>query len=76
MESIDYKRNFGEMLRIHREHHNYTQEEFASKLSMHISYYGKVERGENHIGLEKMIKVSKVLGHPLSHVFKMVESFD
>ena len=73
---LDYKRNFGEMLRVYREGHDYDQKEFALILGMHYTYYGRVERGENSISLDKQQKISEALNLPISELFRMAERLD
>lgn len=74
----DYKKQFGLLLKGKRlsEARNgrkISQEEFADRLGINRTYYGKVERGENSISLDKLQNISKTLKVPLSGLFKQVE---
>jgi len=73
MSDVDYKVSFGEMLKSYRKTHGYTQEEFAYKVGMYYTYYGKIERGENSISLSKIESISKVIDTPISEMFKRAE---
>ena len=51
----------GKRLRIIRIQLNYTQEQLAEILGLSTPYYGKVERGEYGLSLEKLVVVNKKL---------------
>lgn len=60
---------FGNNLRKFREAKNYTQEEFAAMCNISRAYYGRIERGEHSISIEKCESIAKVLGIHISVLF-------
>jgi len=64
------------MLLIYREYHNYDQKEFALMVGMHPTYYGRVERGESSISLDKQQNIAEALNIPISKLFKMAEGVE
>jgi len=73
MDHIDYKKNFGLLLRQIRQSENTSQEAFADKFEINRTYYGKVERGENSISIDKLQNISIKLDKPLSELMKLAE---
>lgn len=51
----------GEKIRKVREINELSQEDVATKLHMSVSGYGKIERGETRIYLDKLIQIANVL---------------
>jgi transcriptional regulator with XRE-family HTH domain len=70
---INYKSNFGEFLREARKEVGLSQKVFANKIGISQSSYAPLERGNGCIRIEKLQKISRVLGIPLSELFKRVE---
>lgn len=56
-EQVQYRKEFGERLKKFRESYKLTQEEVAEILEITPNYYGKVERGENNLTLERLAKL-------------------
>jgi transcriptional regulator with XRE-family HTH domain len=52
----------GATIRAERKRAGLTQERLAEKASMHPNYFGRVERGEEHVSLEALRKIAKALG--------------
>jgi transcriptional regulator with XRE-family HTH domain len=73
MKKIDYKKNFGLLLRQLRLAEGLSQEAFADKFEINRTYYGNVERGENSISIDKMQQISIKLKTPLSELIKQAE---
>jgi transcriptional regulator with XRE-family HTH domain len=55
----------GERIRLARVERNLTQEDVAHAAGMNLSYYGKLERGQNNPTLDTLIRVADVIGAPL-----------
>ncbi len=55
-------KNFGEKIRLIREEKGYSQEAVASELGLSVSGYGKIERGQTELTVNKAFEISKVLG--------------
>ena len=45
----------GQRLKDIRKKNGYTQEEFSELMGMSLNYYGKIERGEGRLSIEKLI---------------------
>ena len=73
MKQVDYKKNFGRLLREMRLAEDLSQEAFADKFEINRTYYGKVERGENSISIDKLQNISIKLDKPLSELMKLAE---
>ena len=56
------KEELGKKLKKARENKDLTQAEVAKKAELGLSYYASVERGEENISSQKLIKVLEVLG--------------
>lgn len=61
---------FGGKVREERCRQGLSQEELASRASVHRTYIGMIERAEKNITLENIEKVAKALGLKLSEFFK------
>lgn len=48
-------RDIGRRLKEIRKDNKYTQEQFSEKLNMSLNFYGKIERGESRLSIEKLI---------------------
>lgn len=55
----------GERIRLARVARNLTQEDVAHASGMNLSYYGKLERGQNNPTLDTLVRVADVIGAAL-----------
>ena len=69
MVKFDINYYFGNNLRKFRESKNMSQEEFAQICGISRAYYGRMERGEHSITLDKCIVISEALGLHISELF-------
>ena len=60
--SADYRVILGMAIRKYRMRAGYSQEALAEKVGLHRNYFGRVERGEDTIKLEPLIRVARALG--------------
>lgn len=60
---------FGNNLRKFREGKGYTQEDFALICGISRAYYGRIERGEHSITLERCALIAQALGIHISDLF-------
>ena len=60
---------FGKKVREERIRLGWSQEELASRASVHRTYSGMIERAEKNITLENIEKIVKALGMKISHFF-------
>lgn len=58
---ISYK-IIGRHIRTARKQHKFTQECVAENLKMSVAHYGRLERGERQINLERLAQISVLLG--------------
>lgn len=58
----------GKHLRQARKAHSLTQEQLAEMLNWSANYYGKIERGEQLINLERLSQISVVLRVPIEQL--------
>ena len=60
---------FGNNLRKFREAKGYSQEQFAAICNISRAYYGRIERGEHSITIEKCSLIAQALGIHISTLF-------
>lgn len=58
----------GSRIRAARKSLHMTQEKLAEKMKVSVAYYGRLERGEKAINLERLQEISKLLGVPMSEL--------
>ena len=61
---------FGNNLRKFRKAQMISQEEFAFRVGIDKTYYGRIERGEHSISLEVCLKLSTYLQIPIADLFR------
>ena len=64
--------SIGKKIRYYRETKKWTQEDFAEKAGLSLTYVGMIERGEKVPKLETFINIANVLGVEISEFFKEV----
>lgn len=60
---------FGNNLRKFRESKGYSQDDFASLCNISRAYYGRIERGEHSITLDRCALIAQALGVHISDLF-------
>ena len=70
MNAFDINVAFGDSLRKFREGRGYSQEEFAELCQISRAYYGRIERGEHSITIEKCHKISSALNIRMADLFE------
>jgi len=63
---------FGERIRSLREKIGMSQEEFGFKVGLHRTYIGSIERGEQNVSIDNIVKLAKAFRIPLSELFKPI----
>ncbi len=66
---ISYK-IIGRHIQAARKQHKLTQEHMAEKLKMSVAHYGRLERGERQINLERLAQISVLLGAPMAQLLE------
>lgn len=67
------QRQFGRVVRRHRERLKLSQEEFAEKAEIHRTYVSSIELGKVHVGLGVAFKLADALSVSLSRLILEVE---
>lgn len=62
-----------EKIRFLRESKDWSQEDMAKKLSMSVSGYSKIERGETKIAVTKLKKIAEILGIDIMELMSVGE---
>lgn len=75
-DKLNYKVRLGVVIRAVRIESGLSQEDMAHKTAINSTYYSKIERGENSVGIDKLSSISATLCIPLSKLFKMAEEID
>lgn len=61
---------FGKKVRAERDKLGFSQEELASRVGVHRTYIGMIERAEKNITLENIERIAKALNLKLSDFFR------
>lgn len=64
---------FGDVLRKFREGRGYTQEEFAEICEISRAYYGRIERGEHSVTVEKCYQIAQALNVRIADLFTEIQ---
>jgi transcriptional regulator with XRE-family HTH domain len=64
------QKQIGKNIKETREKTDYTQEEIAKKVGVHVNYFARIERGEARPSLKVLEKIAKVLKMELSDIFR------
>jgi len=56
-----YRRKLGDAIRYRRKTRKLSQEKLAEHADVHRNYIGLIERGEQNITIESLVKVAKAL---------------
>ena len=65
----DVNIQFGNILRKTREARGMSQKQFSEFVGISRAYYGRIERGEHSVTLERCHLISEALGISLSELF-------
>lgn len=66
---ISYK-IIGRHIHTARKQRKLTQEHMAEKLKMSVAHYGRLERGERQINLERLAQISVLLSVPMAQLLE------
>lgn len=61
-----YRKILGENIRTHRRNMGWSQEKLAEKADLHRNYIGDVERGEENVSVDALMRIATVLKVTLS----------
>ena len=63
----------GAAIRRLREQKGLSQEQFGFETQLHRNYIGRVERGELNLSFDRLVRVARALGVPLSELMSEYE---
>lgn len=66
--SVPYK-IIGQRIRSARKRQSLTQEQLAEMMNISVAYYGRLERGEKEINLDRLSEISQLLHVPVSQLW-------
>jgi transcriptional regulator with XRE-family HTH domain len=67
-----YRKFLGENIRTHRRNMGWSQEKLAEKSDLHHNYIGDIERGEENVSVDALMRIATALRICLSDLFKGV----
>jgi len=65
----DIQKQFGDRIRVLREHKHISQEALAFKAGMHRTYLGGIERGERNPCLRNIVAIAEALQVSIDELF-------
>jgi len=65
-----HRKQLGEALRNKRESFGLSQEKLAELADCHRNYVGLVERGEQNISIDMLVRLAKALNSKISHLMR------
>ena len=74
MNSKQFQKCLGTVIRARRAKLGYSQESFADEVGVHRTYMGSVERGERNVSLKNILAIAKSLGIPASTLIALAEA--
>jgi len=66
------REKFGDRVRVLRKKIGLSQEQFGFKVGLHRTYVGSIERGEQNVSLDNIIKLAKAFKIKLTDLFKSI----
>jgi DNA-binding XRE family transcriptional regulator len=67
-----YRKILGENIRTHRRNAGWSQEKLAEKSDLHHNYIGDIERGEENVSVDALMRIATALKVALSDLVKGV----
>ena len=67
-----YRKIIGENIRMHRREIKWSQEKLAEKSDLHHNYIGDIERGEENVSVDALMRVATALKVSLSDLVNNV----
>ena len=56
-----YRKALGENIRTHRRNMKWSQEKLAEKSDLHHNYIGDIERGEENVSVDALMRIAAAL---------------
>ncbi len=67
---------FGANVKMLRQARGLSQEDLAELAGLHRTYVGGIERGERNVSLLNIVRIARVLRHPIADLFKDIDMED
>lgn len=67
---MNANKSIGRRIRAARKALSLTQEQIAEQMKISVAYYGRLERGEKVINLERLTEISQLLRVPVSQLLE------
>ena len=67
-----YRKILGENIRTHRRNMGWSQEKLAEKSDLHRNYIGDIERGEENVSVDALVRIAAALKVTLSALVRGV----
>ena len=61
MEIPKHRKILGENIRTHRRNAGWSQEKLAEKANLHRNYIGDIERGEENVSVDTLMRIASAL---------------
>ena len=61
MKAPKYRKVLGENIRTHRRNMQWSQEKLAEKSDLHRNYIGDIERGEENVSVDALMRIATAL---------------
>jgi len=74
MDSKQFQKSLGSVIRTRRAKLGYSQESFADAVGVHRTYVGSIERGERNISVKNLLAIADALSIPLSTLIALAEA--
>ena len=58
---LKYRKTLGENIRTHRRNMKWSQEKLAEKSNLHRNYIGDIERGEENVSIDALMRIAAAL---------------
>jgi transcriptional regulator with XRE-family HTH domain len=56
-----YRKILGENIRLHRRNLKWSQEELSEKANLHHNYIGDIERGEENVSVDALMRIATAM---------------
>ena len=67
-----YRKILGENIRTHRRNAGWSQEKLAEKADLHHNYIGDIERGEENVSVDALMRIAVAMKISLSDLVQGV----
>jgi transcriptional regulator with XRE-family HTH domain len=65
-----YRKTLGENIRVYRRNLKWSQEKLAEKANLHRNYIGDIERGEENVSVDALMRIALALKVQLSDLVR------